>query len=159
MKTLNIFIILLLLPLFAFGKDILKGYVSDAQKQPLTGASVRWENSETGVVTNEQGYFEIAGTPHKDHMLAIAYVGFKDKVVHIRDFAEVQDIVLDEDNELSEVIVERTPPGTIRSRTSLLHTEKITTRELHRAACCNLSESFETNPSVDVSFSDAVTGA
>ena len=43
--------------------------------------------------------------------------------------------------------------------TSLLNTEKITTKELHRAACCNLSESFETNPSVDVSFSDAVTGA
>ena len=27
-----------------------------------------------------------------------------------------------------------------------------------KAACCNLSESFETNPSVDVSFADAVTG-
>ncbi|MDL2223611.1 TonB-dependent receptor, partial [Bacteroidales bacterium OttesenSCG-928-M11] len=31
--------------------------------------------------------------------------------------------------------------------------------ELSRAACCSLSESFETNPSVDVSYSDAVTGA
>ena len=31
--------------------------------------------------------------------------------------------------------------------------------ELFRAACCNLGESFTTNPSVDVSFSDAATGA
>ncbi|HUN04400.1 MAG TPA: Plug domain-containing protein, partial [Niabella sp.] len=30
--------------------------------------------------------------------------------------------------------------------------------ELTKAACCNLSESFETSPSVDVSYSDAVTG-
>jgi outer membrane receptor for ferrienterochelin and colicin len=32
-------------------------------------------------------------------------------------------------------------------------------RELYKAACCNLSESFETNPSVDVSYNDAVTGS
>lgn len=159
MKTIKIFILLLLLPILAFGKEILKGHVFDAQKQPLIGASVRWENAKTGVITDEEGYFEISGTPHQDHMLAISYVGYEDKVVHIHSFSDVQEIVLNEEAELGEVIVERTPPGTIKSRTSLLHTEKITTRELHRAACCNLSESFETNPSVDVSFSDAVTGA
>ncbi|MEO6133542.1 MAG: TonB-dependent receptor [Ginsengibacter sp.] len=32
-------------------------------------------------------------------------------------------------------------------------------KDLLKAACCNLSESFETNPSVDVSYSDAVTGS
>lgn len=31
--------------------------------------------------------------------------------------------------------------------------------ELFRAACCNLGESFVTNPSVDVNYSDAATGA
>jgi len=39
-----------------------------------------------------------------------------------------------------------------------LKVEKIGQKELVKAACCNLSESFETNPSVDVSFTDAVTG-
>ncbi|WP_029903591.1 TonB-dependent receptor [Prevotella sp. 10(H)] len=159
MKTIKLLILLLAIPIFSFGKEILKGYVYDNQKQPLIGAMVRWENAETGVVTNDKGYFEISGTPHKDHMLTISYVGFKDKVLHIHDFKEVQNIVLEENTELGEVVVERTPPGTIKSRTNILQTEKITTKELHRAACCNLSESFETNPSVDVSFSDAVTGA
>ncbi len=32
-------------------------------------------------------------------------------------------------------------------------------QELFKAACCNLGESFTTNPSVDVSYSDAATGA
>jgi len=159
MKTTKILILLLLFPIFTFGKDILKGYVTDNEKQPLIGAAVRWENAKTGVVTNEQGYFEIAGTPNKDHMLAISYVGFKDKVVHIHNFSEIQNITLSENTELNEVIIEKTPPGTIKSRKEVLQTEKITVKELHRAACCNLSESFETNPSVDVSFSDAVTGA
>lgn len=36
---------------------------------------------------------------------------------------------------------------------------RITREELFRAACCNLGESFTTNPSVDVSYSDAATGA
>ena len=39
-----------------------------------------------------------------------------------------------------------------------LKTERIGARELLKAACCNLSESFETTPSVDVAFTDAVTG-
>lgn len=30
--------------------------------------------------------------------------------------------------------------------------------ELLKAACCNLSESFETNPAIDVNFSDAISG-
>lgn len=34
----------------------------------------------------------------------------------------------------------------------------ISRTELKKAACCNLSESFETNPSIDVAFTDAVTG-
>lgn len=158
MKT-KIFILLFLFPVLTFGKDILKGYVIDDQKQPLIGASVRWENAKTGVVTNEKGYFEISGTLHKDHMLVVAYVGYKDKVIHIHDFSKEITVTLDENTELGEVVIERTPPGTIKSRREILQTEKITTKELHRAACCNLSESFETNPSVDVSFSDAVTGA
>ena len=35
----------------------------------------------------------------------------------------------------------------------------ITREELFKAACCNLGESFTTNPSVDVNYSDAATGA
>lgn len=44
--------------------------------------------------------------------------------------------------------------GSVATNTSL-----ISARELTRAACCNLGESFTTNPSVDVSYSDAATGA
>ena len=53
---------------------------------------------------------------------------------------------------------------TIRGRTDAVVEEApflnilITEAELQKAACCNLSESFETNASVDVSYADAVTG-
>ena len=38
------------------------------------------------------------------------------------------------------------------------NTTLITSKEFLKAACCNLAESFETNPSIDVNFSDALTG-
>ncbi len=38
-------------------------------------------------------------------------------------------------------------------------TEVVSSRELRRAACCSLAESFERSPSVEVSYSDAVSGA
>ncbi len=46
-----------------------------------------------------------------------------------------------------------------RSRYRTDNTEIISQKQLQRAACCNLGESFTTNPSVDVSYSDAATGA
>ena len=39
------------------------------------------------------------------------------------------------------------------------NTDFIGSNELLRAACCNLGESFTTNPSVDVNYADAATGA
>jgi outer membrane receptor protein involved in Fe transport len=47
----------------------------------------------------------------------------------------------------------------MKSRSSVLNQDLINGAELVRAACCNLGESFTTNPSVDVSYSDAATGA
>lgn len=48
--------------------------------------------------------------------------------------------------------------GTLRSQ-GIVQALSITQQELQRAACCNLGESFTTNPSVDVNYSDASTGA
>lgn len=50
-------------------------------------------------------------------------------------------------------------PSTRKLRGSVTNTDVISSGELLRAACCNLGESFSTNPSVDVSYSDAATGA
>lgn len=59
---------------------------------------------------------------------------------------------------LSEVTV-NAPSGRQRLRGGVTNAELITAQELTRAACCNLGESFTTNPSVDVSYTDAATGA
>lgn len=60
---------------------------------------------------------------------------------------------------LQEVNVSGRRASTVKSRTSAFDTQRLNSSELCKAACCNLSESFETNASVDVAYSDAVTGA
>jgi outer membrane receptor for ferrienterochelin and colicin len=48
--------------------------------------------------------------------------------------------------------------GIRKSLTATANTSVVSSKELLKAACCNLAESFETNPSIDVNFSDALTG-
>lgn len=60
--------------------------------------------------------------------------------------------------QIEEVVIYEAANGlSINSKSSTLQVN-ISRTELRKAACCNLSESFETNPSIDVAFTDAVTG-
>lgn len=63
------------------------------------------------------------------------------------------------DQALDEVVVTKRLGGLRKIRGQATDTEIITSAELLRAACCNLGESFTTNASVDVNYSDAATGA
>jgi outer membrane receptor for ferrienterochelin and colicins len=60
--------------------------------------------------------------------------------------------------DLDEVKITKKQKGIKKSYTLTSNTSVITSKELLKAACCNLAESFETNPSIDVNFSDALTG-
>ena len=60
--------------------------------------------------------------------------------------------------ELEELTVATRRPGMSRVA-GAENGMRINRAELFKAACCNLGESFTTNPSVDVNYSDAATGA
>ena len=59
---------------------------------------------------------------------------------------------------LDEVKIQGNKRGLKKSLKVTANTTLVTSKELLKAACCNLAESFETNPSIDVNFSDALTG-
>ncbi|MBQ9666305.1 MAG: TonB-dependent receptor [Bacteroidaceae bacterium] len=59
---------------------------------------------------------------------------------------------------LDDVTVTAHPSGMLRMG-GAENGIKMGQAELFKAACCNLGESFTTNPSVDVNYSDATTGA
>ncbi|WP_026704072.1 TonB-dependent receptor plug domain-containing protein [Flavobacterium soli] len=59
---------------------------------------------------------------------------------------------------LQAVKVETKTKSIRKSYKDVANSATMTGKELLKAACCNLAESFETNPSIDVNFSDALTG-
>ena len=62
------------------------------------------------------------------------------------------------DEELKEVKIVARKAGTSRLA-GAVNGIAVNKDELFKAACCNLGESFTTNPSVDVAYNDATTGA
>ena len=73
-------------------------------------------------------------------------------------FSQTDEIV-EEETDLDEITINYNKKT---SKVSFLGTQNITTLtsdELLKAACCNLAESFETTPSIDVNFSDAISGS
>lgn len=59
---------------------------------------------------------------------------------------------------LQEIKVQTSSKSLKKSLTKVTNTTVMSSKELLKAACCNLAESFETNPSIDVNYADALTG-
>lgn len=124
---------------------------------PLAGASVRWMGTNTGMVTDSNGVFSV---PYHDslRLLVFSFAGYKADTVSVTPTEEIK-VVLASGKALQEVKVSAVRRSSYLSPLSPLLTTVMSERELFKAACCNLSESFETNPSVDVAYNDAVTGS
>lgn len=158
----KLFLILLAVcPAMLFGQNI-TGHVyeeSDSEKNPISGVNVYWVNTTEGTATDAEGYFELRRPSKSYKQLVISYIGFEKDTVSIEKKQKDIEIFLRINKELKEVkIVSRGSAAHI-DRMSSRSVQEITGAELCKAACCNLGESFETNASVDVSYSDAVTGA
>ncbi|MCD8135515.1 MAG: TonB-dependent receptor, partial [Parabacteroides gordonii] len=152
--------LILLITFFAISAraDEVKGYVFDDNNQPVIGANVYWEGTQQGTTTDVDGAFKLK-TRKSTNNLVVSYIGYTTFVMPVTNPDEPLRITLKGEVALEEVVISERKMGTIASRTSVLQTQKITYDEICRAACCNLAESFETNPSVDVSYADAATGA
>lgn len=163
MRVLIIQIVFLLFPLFVaaqpapknIGGRVLEG--SDhAHAHPLVGANIYWAGTTLGTVSDTNGYFTI-DLSAESNLLVISFAGFNADTVEVinNDFIEV---TLFQNLEIEQVeIVKRWKTTTI-TLLDPMKAEILGEKELMKAACCNLSESFETNASVDVSFTDAITG-
>jgi len=159
LKQVFIIVYMALIPFIAMAdKVVIKGHVYDENKQPVIGANVYWEGTQDGTTTDLDGFFELNKKGDVSHLIT-SYIGYVTVLTPVKDQPGPLEIVLKGEVELNEVVVSERKVATVSSRTSVLQTQKITYDEICRAACCNLAESFETNPSVDVSYSDASTGA
>ena len=155
----NIFIgIALFFCTLAIAADKVKGYVYDDGNEPVVGANIHWKGTLKGTTSDINGFFEIERS-NRGNQLVVSYIGYTTQTVTVESTSEPLKIILKGDIELDEVVVTERRVGTTTLRSSVVQAQRISSEELLRAVCCNLAESFETNPSVDVSYSDASTGA
>ena len=132
------------------------GELANGKQTPLVGASVVWVGTSVGTITDTDGRFAIP-VQSATTKLIVSYVGYRADTLTVLNPGLPITITLRSEQTLQEVTVSGAP-GQI-DRVNPIQTEFINQRTLAKAACCNLSESFETNASVSVSYSDAVTGS
>lgn len=150
------------------GQKQIKGQVlgqltAEEQAEPLEAARVFWLNTTKGTLTDKNGKFKLNVPPvSSDNKLVLVASGYEKDTLEITSMeAAVQEglkITLMAYS-MGEVTIKSRNKGIRVSRLDPVKTEFIGEVELAKAACCNLSESFETSGTVDVSFADAITGA
>lgn len=138
--------------------QIVSGTVKNDEGELLYGATVKWKGGESGAVADLNGYFEL---PKQDTLalLQVDYVGYNSIFIEVTPEETNLEVEIGGISELMMVEVAAKKYDNYVSTIKILNVETIGAGELRKAACCNLSETFQTNAAVDVSYSDAVTGA
>ena len=129
---------------------------SEGEEVGLAGANIYWLDSPVGTMSHQKGVFSIPYSKEFSELI-ISYIGFQTDTLVINGPQAIRH-VLRASNELDEVVVEKKRDALEKTFFSSQNVVTINSAELLKAACCNLSESFETNPSIDVNFNDALTG-
>lgn len=126
------------------------------KREVLPGASIGIPGTGFGTYSDANGSFELT-LPDSNKYIIASFTGYTPDTIQLKDNDKLQ-IVFERSYMLDEVVVSKRQKSSEVSLLSTNKVEHIGHNELTKAACCNLSESFETTPSIDVSFTDAVTG-
>jgi outer membrane receptor for ferrienterochelin and colicins len=135
----------------------LMGVVTNEKEELLVGASVFWKDTKEGTVTDINGQFSLP-LRTKQTTLVVNYVGYTPAEVEVLPgennlWVEVTGI-----RQLQEVTVQGKGFDNHLSTLETRNVERISSNELRKAPCCNLSESFQTNGAIDVTYPNALTG-
>lgn len=137
----------------------ISGRVLSTDSEVLPFANVYWAGTTIGAATDVNGDFSIARPDKWPATLLVSFVGYKTDTLLVQQAPTAPlSIKLRWAVEMGPVEIVDRVSGTKMDSRSITSTEVIGQKELKRAACCDLSESFETNATVDVNYSDAISG-
>ena len=152
---------LLIAPFFLMAQAPEEGRIliqENNETYPLAGVNIFWLNTAIGTVSDHEGKFVIPSAASTDQLI-VKYLGFKTDTLTITPGKKIFHFMKEDDGEsLEEVELIQRRKAAQKSYIAAQNVMQVNSAELLKAACCNLSESFETNPSIDVNFSDALTG-
>lgn len=134
----------------------IQGQISDQSKQALEGARIFFINTNRFVLSDSKGNFRLDTSGIQDKRVVAQLLGYASDTFAIT-INKLQ-IQLRKVISLKEAQVSFEKSGVMISMQPI-KTEIISIKEIKKAACCNLGESFETNATVDVTYKDAITGS
>ncbi len=138
-------------------RGIVMGTDENGNNTPLPNTNIQIAGTNRGALANRNGEFDLVLA--ESDQLIFSYVGYKSDTLEITPNQSYYEVILRPELSSQTILVHGDKPESLIDHSSMAKTEIITSKGLTKAACCNLSESFQTNASVDVSFSDAVTNA
>lgn len=143
-------------------QNTINGYVysisEDDKAIPIPGVHIKILNKNIGTISNKEGGFYLDIKDTEEVKIIFSFIGFKTDTLEYTQTTDTLRVVMKEGNILKDVDVIYDRGGYYISKATPINTHTIGQSELRKAACCSLSESFETNPSVDASYTDAITG-
>ena len=129
--------------------------ILDNNEFPIVGANIYLVDGSKGVVSDQNGNFLINDIKDAKEFV-VSYVGYLNDTLKTKN--KYSKVILKPDTSLEAITINFKEKSTSVSLLSSANVLKISSEELLKAACCNLAESFETTPSIDVNFSDAISG-
>ena len=108
-----------------------------------------WENTSEGTLSDINGDFKILSSNFSNN-LVFKFLGYKDQIIQYKNQSNLIIVMIEDENILDEVVVDKKRKTIQKSYFKTQNITNVSSEELLKAACCNISESFETNPSIDV---------
>lgn len=157
-KILFSFILIACFSVPAQAQETLSGRVLDSDGKAIPSANVYWTGSSDGTITDIDGHFELGVSASLPAKVVVSYVGFTSDTLLVSSISKPLRVTLDSSVQLKEAEVTARKDAVDLSTISTINTATLNRDHLEKAACCNLSESFSTDASVDVVETDAVSG-
>lgn len=142
---------------FSSHSQLLNGLVVNTLNEPLAGATVIWQGTKKGGLTNQEGLFSLELPKKASNFLIISFTGYLPDTLFVSDTAFIK-VVLIQATGTDDVLVQGyKKPSYISSNP--IKTEVITSLELKKAACCDLAGCFETQGTVQPQTTNIITNS
>lgn len=154
------FLLCCFLGLFSFYSSqaqIIRGLVSNTLNEPLAGATITLKGTNTGGITNEEGFFSMALPSKTNHLLIVSFTGYHADTLTVSDTTFLR-VILKPASSSDGVVVQGYKKSSYIASTPI-KTEVITSLELKKAACCDLAGCFETQGTVQPQTTNIITNS
>lgn len=160
MQKIILFISISFFSALAYSQTITGHVMIDNGKggmESIPGANITWVGTLEGTISDADGFFSIEKTSSTD-LLRISFTGYEPDTIQVGNKTALH-VMLEPLKNLPEVEITGQQSALNVNTSSGINSVTLSKTELLKAACCNLSESFETSMTVDAEYKDAITGA